>query len=91
MDEGEEDKQVIGQSFCKYDKKRLEMVEIIRTADTDSDLEEFRETIKNVLIGGDETITPARLRRQLKKYQVKVRYLFRRIGKGLRVVPLIQH
>lgn len=70
-EENEEDKQVIELFFSKLDKRRLEMAEVTATVESIFDLEKSLRIINILLVSEDGTETPAILRRQANKYQVK--------------------
>lgn len=68
----EERMHVIEQYFCKNPKEGLEMIELVATFGSNTELEELLHIIKNDLVSGDGTRTLTRLRHQAKKYNINV-------------------
>lgn len=90
VEEREDGKRVLDQYIFKHVKEKLEMTKLVATISNNPELEESLETLKNCSVTGDDTITPVSLPHQTKKYPVKGRYLSRRSGTALRMLPAIQ-
>lgn len=90
LEKDNKERQTTEQYFCKHTKHELEPMDLFGMVDGDLCLEKTLRLIKNYLVVGDGTKTAVRLRRQVKKYQVKGRNLLRRSGTGSRVIPTFQ-